>query len=342
MRVAPAARHARDGYDVCDTTHCQVFGAGHALEPRGRDAHTRGVVLAHGGAVVRGAVLGIVQRRALVAARLCGVAMPQTSRAPGRTRPTTPSPDGKALSRADALVRALREAGYRGDVLRDVRDRRARQGGRAVADRARRPGARRDSTPPRSGTSSAAGSAGTCSRATRGTYVAYGVGYRFTGRGKGHGAGLCLRGASTLAARGGTADAGAGHVRAGCGDRLDTAMPSRCACRHDDGRGAAAASRSARHAGGAAGSAGRYGATRCRYRCTPDRAGVPAGHRPGLVDGCQHAAMPAASAGNRGAPGETTRTAGLDDAGVTALRFRIDVAPAAPASSGHRRADPAA
>ena len=130
-------------------------------------------------------------------------------------------PGWEGTVRADALVRALHEAGYRGDVLRDVRIvAHAREG---VPSRVALDGlapAEIDATTFRHIVGRRIGWDVLKSHAWDIRRV--GVGYRFTGRGKGHGAGVCLSGASTLASRGGTADAVAGHVRAGGSDRLDT------------------------------------------------------------------------------------------------------------------------
>ena len=102
---------------------------------------------------------------------------------------------------ADALLAALREAGHLGDHLRDVR----------IVARTR------DGIPSRIALDGLAPAEidATTFRHVVGRRIGWDVlkshawevtrsgrGYRFTGRGKGHGAGLCLRGASALAARG--------------------------------------------------------------------------------------------------------------------------------------------
>jgi hypothetical protein len=104
---------------------------------------------------------------------------------------------------ADALVAVLRARGHRGDVLRDVRV--VERTGTGLPARLALDGlapAEIDATTFRHVVGRALGwdvlksHAWSVSRTARG--------YRFTGRGKGHGAGLCVRGASVLAARGET------------------------------------------------------------------------------------------------------------------------------------------
>lgn len=196
---APDGRHARDGYDVCDTTHCQVTGVATPWS-RAAAARTRGMVLSSGAAPL---------------------AMPYSASCPGvLADPTTiwggpsavtvtvgtdPSghdvPSWSGEARADDLLGALRAAGHRGDVLRDLR----------VVERTR------DGLPLRillDGLEPAEIDA-TRFRHVVGRRLGWDVikshawevtrqarGYRFTGRGKGHGAGICLAGAAAAAARG--------------------------------------------------------------------------------------------------------------------------------------------
>lgn len=196
---ASTGRHARDGYDVCDTTHCQVLGAATRWS-RDAAAQTRGVVLAQGDAIVR----------VPYSASCGGVLASPRDLWGGDEAPLTrvgPDPAGHAVNTwqgtapAAALHAALRDAGYRGDVLRDLR----------VVARSR------EGLPTRvalDGLAPAEIDASTF-RHLVGRRLGWDVikshdwdvtrvggGYRFTGRGKGHGAGLCLRGAAVYAGRG--------------------------------------------------------------------------------------------------------------------------------------------
>ena len=148
------------------TARCSVRPRAGAVRPR--SAHA-GWCLRSVTRSCRGAVFGIVQRRARRRRAICGVAMPPTL-----TR-TGPDPAGHAVANMGGHGGGGR-AGTRAARSRVSRRRPARRARRgAHAARACRRGSRsmdwrpRRSTPARSGTSSAAGSAGTCSRATRGT-----------------------------------------------------------------------------------------------------------------------------------------------------------------------------
>jgi stage II sporulation protein D len=197
--LAPGPRHTRDGYDVCDTTHCQVVGASTSWS-RDAAARTRGIVLTR-----RAATVGLPY-----SASCGGVLTPPRDiwggGPPGVTR-TGPDPadhpvhEWRGEAGADELLAALREAGHRGDQLLDVRVvARTRDG---VASRVALDGmtpAQIDATAFRHVVGRRIG--WHVLKSYTWEVTRSGRGYRFTGRGLGHGAGLCLRGASALAARG--------------------------------------------------------------------------------------------------------------------------------------------
>ena len=79
--LANRNRHRREGFDLCDTTHCQVLRPATAIDARGRGADRRPRAAAPGPAGVR-LLLGVVRRH--VGARVRGVA--------GRHRLLRPSP----------------------------------------------------------------------------------------------------------------------------------------------------------------------------------------------------------------------------------------------------------
>ena len=123
--LANRNRHRREGFDLCDTTHCQVLRPATATTRRAATRRPRPRAAARGPAGVR--LLFRVVRRP-VGARLGGLAgRHRLSRA--RSRRTTmraaTEPGGRASLRAEAIERALRAAGLRGDRLRDLPRRRA-------------------------------------------------------------------------------------------------------------------------------------------------------------------------------------------------------------------------
>ena len=197
--AAPDGRHARDGYDVCDTTHCQVVGPATSWSLDATRA-TRGLVLSRGGRVVAvpysASCSGSLADPAAVWG---GVAAVRTTVGPDPGRHEVPGWTSDVT--ADALLAVLRAAGYRGDVLRDVRvvhrtgtgqPARLALDGLAPADI--------DATTFRHLVGRGLGWHVLKSHAWE--LARTSSGYRFTGSGMGHGAGLCVRGASVLAAGG--------------------------------------------------------------------------------------------------------------------------------------------
>ncbi|BCS32992.1 hypothetical protein TBR22_A22170 [Luteitalea sp. TBR-22] len=197
--LAPSTRHARDGYDLCDTTHCQVLGAATSWS-RAAAARTSGLLLARRGRVV-----------AVPYSASCGGRLVSPSdlwAGPDeRVTRTGPDPAGHQVGEWSSevpvarLLSALQSAGHRGDVLRDVRIEARAAGG--MPTRLALDGlapASIDATTFRHVVGRAIGWDVLKSHTFEVTRT--GRGYRFTGLGKGHGAGLCLRGATVLAARG--------------------------------------------------------------------------------------------------------------------------------------------
>lgn len=199
---APDGRHARDGYDVCDTTHCQVHGLPRGWSIRAADA-TRGLVLAHDGQVV-----GVPY------AASCAGVLVSPRELWGGTSPVVTTvgadPAGHAVSTWSSeieqtrLLGALREAGLEGARLDDLRVVRQTRGG--VPLRVTLVGL----TPGEM--------AATRFRLIVGRRLGWDLlksdswtvertagGFRFTGSGKGHGAGLCLAGATQMAGSGASA-----------------------------------------------------------------------------------------------------------------------------------------
>lgn len=197
--VASPGRHAADGYDVCDTTHCQVRGVATEWSRRAA-ARTSGLVLARDG-----------EPLAVPYSASCGGVLAcmhdiWSGDDPAVTR-TGPDPAAHPVAtwhseiREPALRGALRDAGVRGDLLLDLRV------------LARTPGG----VPKRLALDGLTPSVvdATRFRHVVGRRLGWDVlkshvwdvrrssgGFRFEGRGKGHGAGLCVLGATTLADRG--------------------------------------------------------------------------------------------------------------------------------------------
>lgn len=199
---APDGRHARDGYDVCDTTHCQVFGVATGWSVRAADA-TRGLVLAHDGRVV-----GVPYSAS------CGGILVSPRDLWGGTSPVVTAVGAEPTAHAVAtwsrevdharLLAALREAGQQGARLDDVRVERRTDDG--VPIRVTLVGLTPGVMP------------ATTFRLVVGRRLGWDVlksdswqvdrtagGFRFSGRGKGHGAGLCLAGAAQMAGGGASA-----------------------------------------------------------------------------------------------------------------------------------------
>lgn len=201
--LANRNRHRREGFDLCDTTHCQVLRAATATTKRAADA-TAGRVLLHEG-----------QPAFVFYSAWCGGHLEHASSVwPGAVDYDRDTLDDDACAsepgwtsdlRASDVERALRAAGLRGDRLRDLRVESRTSSGRAGTLRA-------------VGFSPATVSAHDFRMAVgrvlgwqRMKSTAFdlertGAGYRFRGRGFGHGVGLCVVGAGRRAAGGATAD----------------------------------------------------------------------------------------------------------------------------------------
>jgi stage II sporulation protein D len=226
--TAPERRHARDGYDVCDTTHCQVLGP---ATPWSRAAmrRTRGVVLARGGHTVAVPYSASCSGVLSSPRDLWGGAAPDITRI-GRDPNEHEVRAWRSDVDAEALHAALRDAGHRGDVLRDVRiAARTREGLPArVALEGLTP-ADIDATTFRHVVGRRLGWDVVKSHAWDVTRT--GRGYRFSGRGIGHGVGLCVRGAAVQAARGASttqilATYVPGAALRASGDRITLRVPS--------------------------------------------------------------------------------------------------------------------
>ena len=196
-------RHNADGYDVCDTTHCQVVRAAYPATERAAAA-TAGLILVRNGVPVP-----------LYYSASCGGRTEVPSAVwPGSDDPSyLPSqrddacggaPEWTADIKAADLTRSLKAAGFRGDRLREMRIVSRNASGRVSKLRV-------DGFYPEQ-------ISGQDLRAVVGRTLGWllvksaafemerrGDVYHFEGHGYGHGVGMCVIGSVNLAARGQTA-----------------------------------------------------------------------------------------------------------------------------------------
>ena len=202
--VANRNRHRREGFDLCDTTHCQVVRAATETTRRAAQA-TSGRLLLHQGQpafVFYSASCGGRTERA-------SEVWPGALDYAGAASVHDEADEGEAGWESDVRVRdierALRAAGLRGDRVRDIRVLARNQSNRVARVRI-------DGFTPnemsghefRMAVGRVAGFQAIKSTAFELTRT--GGGYHFRGSGFGHGVGLCVIGAGGRAAGGATAD----------------------------------------------------------------------------------------------------------------------------------------
>lgn len=202
--IANRNRHRREGFDLCDTTHCQVVRAATETTRRAAQATTGRMLLYQGqpAFVFYSASCGGRTERA---SEVWPGALDYAGAAPVQDE----ADEGAAAWESDVGVRdierALRAAGLRGDRVRDIRVLARNQSNRVARVRI-------DGFTPnemsghefRMAVGRVAGFQAIKSTAFELTRT--GGGYHFRGRGFGHGVGLCVIGAGSRAARGATAD----------------------------------------------------------------------------------------------------------------------------------------
>lgn len=189
-------RHQRDGYDLCDTTHCQVMRTATAASRRAAMA-TAGQTLFYQGRPAE-----------LFYSASCG-GRTEAASTVWRGMPAYPylrsvedgvheddAPWTLALS-TTALRAALSKVGLGGESLRSISVEDRTSSGRVT--RLRINGLR---PPEISGEDFRAAVGPTVLRSTAFSVRKTDAGYEFTGRGYGHGVGMCVIGAGRLAARG--------------------------------------------------------------------------------------------------------------------------------------------
>ena len=193
-------RHARDGYDLCDSTHCQV--------PRPSTPPSRRAAMATVGQVLtwRGEIAEVFYSAS------CGGRSERAADVwPGANYPYLVSraddvcdddPEWTVDFSMDEVRRVLTGVGFEGDRLRDVRVDGRTSSGRVA--RLRLSGLQPDVI---AGDQFRLAVGATKLRSTAFTVEKHGDQLRFTGRGFGHGVGMCVIGAGRRALRGETAAA---------------------------------------------------------------------------------------------------------------------------------------
>jgi SpoIID/LytB domain protein len=203
--LANRHRHRREGYDLCDTTHCQVLRP--ATDAARRAAHvTAGRVLLHQG-----------QPASVYYSALCGGHSELASRVwPGADDTSShlhqddacrDEPRWSSELTVSEIERALRAAGLRGDRLRELRVLERNNSGRVMRLRAAGFTPSEVSGHDLRMALSRISQGKQALRSTAFDVRRTGSGYRFTGTGYGHGVGLCVIGAGRRAAQGVDADA---------------------------------------------------------------------------------------------------------------------------------------
>jgi stage II sporulation protein D len=194
--AANSTRHQRDGFDLCNSTHCQVIRGATTVSRRAALA-TAGQVLLHEGKPAQVFYSASCGGRSEAASQVWpGAADHSYLRSAEDDVCEHDLPWTVELS-ARKIHDALRKAGFGGQRLRDIEVARRSLSGRVA--RVRLSGLRPDEI---AGDDFRLAVGPRELRSTAFTVRKTGTVYRFTGRGYGHGVGLCVIGAGRRAARG--------------------------------------------------------------------------------------------------------------------------------------------
>jgi SpoIID/LytB domain protein len=202
--LANRNRHRAEGFDLCDTTHCQVLRPATAITRRAAEA-TSGRVLLHRGQPAFVFYSAWCGGRTELASQVWPGAIDSADEQSLEDDACENEPEWTSELGARQVESALRAAGLRGSRVRNLRVL-----ARNKSDRVSR--LRVDGFTPseisghefRMAVSRVAGSQAI--KSTTFEIHRSGNSYRFRGRGYGHGVGLCVIGAGRRAARGATAD----------------------------------------------------------------------------------------------------------------------------------------
>jgi SpoIID/LytB domain protein len=203
--MANRNRHRREGYDLCDTTHCQVVRPATATTRRAAEA-TSGRVLLHQGQPAFVFYSAWCGGQSELASQVWPGAIDYSYEPALHDDACEDEPEWASEVRVDQIERALRAAGLRGSRLRGLRVL-----SRNTSERVARIAVEGFTPPDMSGHEfrMAVGRvAGWQSiKSTAFDVDRTSTGYRFKGRGFGHGVGLCVVGAGRRAATGARAEA---------------------------------------------------------------------------------------------------------------------------------------
>jgi SpoIID/LytB domain protein len=202
--IANRNRHRREGFDLCDTTHCQVVRPATAITRKAADV-TSGRMLLHQGQPAFVFYSAWCGGHTELASEIWPGAVEYGKKHSLEDEACDGEPPWTSEVRADEIERALRAAGLRGSRLRDLRVL-ARNDADRVA-RIRVEGFTPSEMNGHEFRMAVGRVAGWQSiKSTAFEVDRTGAGYRFRGRGFGHGVGLCVIGAGKRANRGSSAE----------------------------------------------------------------------------------------------------------------------------------------
>ena len=202
--VANRNRHRQEGFDLCDTTHCQVLRPATAVTRRAAEA-TSGRILLHDGRPAFVFYSAWCGGRSELASRVWPGAADYSYEPSLADDACEDEPPWESEVRAVEIERALRNAGLRGSRLRDLRVLRRNPSSRV--DRIRVDGFTPSDISGHEFRMAVGRTAGwQLIKSTAFEVDRTSTGYRFRGKGFGHGVGLCVIGAGRRASRGATAE----------------------------------------------------------------------------------------------------------------------------------------
>jgi SpoIID/LytB domain protein len=202
--LANRRRHRSEGFDLCDTTHCQVVRPATAVTRRAAEA-TSGRVLLHQGQPAFVFYSAWCGGKSELASQVWPGAIDYAYEPALEDDACEDEAGWESEVRADVIERALRTAGLRGSRLRNLRVLSRNTSGRVarIAVEGFTPG-ELSGNEFRMAVGRVAG--GQSIKSTSFEIDRTRTGYRFEGRGYGHGVGLCVIGAGRRAAKGASAD----------------------------------------------------------------------------------------------------------------------------------------
>jgi len=202
--LANRNRHKSEGYDLCDTTHCQVVRPATAITRRAADA-TSGRILLHQGQPAFVFYSAWCGGKSELASQVWPGAIDYSYEPALHDEACEDEPAWVSEVRVEDIERALRTAGLRGSRLRNLRVLSRNTSGRVTTLLVE------GFTPSEINGNEFRMAVGRVAgwqsvKSTAFEIDRTGSGYRFKGRGYGHGVGLCVIGAGRRASNGATAE----------------------------------------------------------------------------------------------------------------------------------------